>query len=92
MSNIVEISEEQFQFKIKGTIISIDQATVDQELDHQEKLKKIQDKEDYDMKELYETNLKYLISLGADEKIIRSVSRAGFLKILSTINGEEQKK
>lgn len=87
MSNVVEINDDAYKFKVKGKLITIEQATVGQEIAHQKKLKEITENGN-DMEALYEANVNYLVDLGADENALRAVSRAGFMKILNTISGE----
>jgi len=91
MSNIIEINEDKFQFKVKGQMLEISQATVPQEINHQNKLKNISD-DGGDLEKLYEANIEYLVLLGGNEQILRNVSRNGLLQIIRTVDGSSEKK
>lgn len=95
MSDIIDIDESKFKFKIKGELVEISQPTLPQELEHETRLQKIQKEAKEDepiIGKLYEANIAYLVSLGAPEKVLRGVSRAGFMQIINHINGVAKKK
>lgn len=90
MSKVIEINEDSWQFKVKGRMLNIAQATVKQELE-QEKLLMELSGDKASGEELFEAQLKYLVSLGGDEGILRDVSRHGFMTILQTISDLSKK-
>lgn len=91
MSNVIDINEDCWKFKVKGKIIEIAQATVEQEINHQNKLHELE-KDGAPAERLYEQNLNYLESLGGDRESLRGISRHGFMQILRTITSLESKK
>ena len=93
---MLEINDDKWQIKVKGMLQEFSQPTVDQEINHQTRLGEIEKDGDLlnseTMRKLYEANMDYLVMLGGEEKVLRGVSRSGFLTILQAIGGEYKKK
>jgi hypothetical protein len=87
---VVEIPDGDWQFKSKGVLINIRQATVEEEISHQNNLIEISKREDNTL-DLYQSNLDYLVMLGGDESALKNTSRHGFVMILETVMGDGKK-
>ncbi len=88
-NDVIEISEANWKFKIKGQMVELRQASVEETFKYEEKLEKLGDKNG---KKSYEVYMDYIVNLGGDEKLFRSLSLNGFMEVIRAVSGLGKKK